>query len=758
MDKRQRYKPQSVVTFYSEEGDLVVRGTNDTNAKEDDAITYIQTTRHLGDDSSTFVIELARTKDWHKAIASNDLVRIDMHRPPEANTTVFIGLVDDVRKTVSLVGENITRTITVSGRGVAKAFIQFDIGMVPEADYVPSSVGWLLAAGVTVSQSPASTVIQGIWDVIASKVINYEFSNGYSLFDLISYNLVDRQNMVLLDDSNVAEWQGSLWGLMKDIAEEPFYELFWEISNGLPVMYMRPTPFNSKEWNALKRQEINDDVVIHDEVGRSDVETYTLYSVGAQTLFSTNDPYKTFGHRPLWYPPYSRKYGIRRLHVETKYMSTADEPEDDLVDRMYSLMEDLFNWNIKNNSFYNGNIIVQGNPKYKIGERLLYTSQEDNSMREYYIQGVTHEFRRFELWTTNLEVIRGCHPNDRFSSPVGQATEYSGLGILEFNPELAKQLMASGGLEDSYVDYVEGGGGGAGGGTPGTQALGVVAGAKAIMNNGINGVKVRYVFGGSSPNTGSLDCSSFTQYVFKKYANMDIGRVTGQQLFKGTASVAKADLIPGDLVFFKNTYNSTHAEGVSHVGIYIGGGQFIHNSSGANGVTVGNLNDSYWKSHWLRGRRMFASSSSGGGSGGTGSPNISGSKVSGLTGGGSGAKPSGSAKTFTATAYGAEKINLGVPDWYKPTYKTATGVTPVGGRTIATDPSVIPMGSKVYIECPSYPAVNGWYLAEDKGGAIKGNRIDIYANDIAHLGYDTMKARADMLKFGKRSINVWVVK
>lgn len=54
---------------------------------------------------------------------------------------------------------------------------------------------------------------------------------------------------------------------------------------------------------------------------------------------------------------------------------------------------------------------------------------------------------------------------------------------------------------------------------------------------------------------------------------------------------------------------------------------------------------------------------------------------------------------------------------------TATGTTPKEGRTIAVDPRVIPLGSTVYIE--GY----GYYIAEDTGGAIKGNRIDIFLMD-----------------------------
>ena len=737
MQDRTRSKPQLTVTFYTETGNLVTRAVTTIEGKMDDAVIYAQTKRNLGEDSPTFVIELARTKEWHKWIASNDLVKIEMHRPPEAKRTVMVGLVDDVRKTVNVEENTPRRTITVTGRGVAKAFIQFDVGMVPEADYVPSMSGWLLAAGVTVSQSEASVVISAIWEKIASKFINYQFSNGYKLFELIRYNLQDRPNMRLLDDSNVAEWQGSLWGLMKDIAEEPFYELFWEISKttNLPELFMRPTPFNSAEWNKLRSHDLTDIDVVLDETGRSDVETYTIYSVGAQTLFSTNDPYKTFGQRPLWYAPFKDKYGIRRLHVETKYMSTAEAPSSSVVDIMASLMEDLYNWNIKNASFYNGNIVTVGNPKYQIGERLRYMSDEDSSLREFYIQGVTQEFRPFERWTTTLEVTRGCHPSDRFTSPVGKATEYSGMGLVEFNPEMAQQVITQGGLNDEYVNFLEGGGSG---GTNNQDALAVVAGAKSILNNGINGVMVRYVFGGNSPAKGSLDCSSFTQYVFKTYGGVGIGRTTSQQRTAGIGEVRKGDLLPGDLVLFKNTYASGYPEGVSHVGIYIGGGDFIHNASGPGKVTVNNLSESYWTKHWLKGRRVFAKSFSDGG-----------------TGGGGGNKPSGTPTEYVATAYGAEWINLGAPPTWKPSYKTASGTTPKEGRTIAADKTIHPLGSKVYIECPSHPSVNGEYIVEDVGGAIKGKRIDIYFDDIAHLGYDTMAARNRMLAFGKRKINVW---
>ena len=74
--------------------------------------------------------------------------------------------------------------------------------------------------------------------------------------------------------------------------------------------------------------------------------------------------------------------------------------------------------------------------------------------------------------------------------------------------------------------------------------------------------------------------------------------------------------------------------------------------------------------------------------------------------------------TVEATAYtGSAEENGGYANM------TSTGVVPREGRTIAVDPRVIPYGTKVYI-----PALGGTYVAEDCGGAIKGNRIDIFMN------------------------------
>lgn len=117
--------------------------------------------------------------------------------------------------------------------------------------------------------------------------------------------------------------------------------------------------------------------------------------------------------------------------------------------------------------------------------------------------------------------------------------------------------------------------------------------------------KCKYIFGANNINTdgsGIADCSSYTQWVFKQNG-INIGRNTESQYSHGT-SVPKNELKPGDLVFFKDTYDSRYKDGVSHVGIYIGNNQFIHNSSGKGEVTISDLNSAYYKSHYLGAKRV----------------------------------------------------------------------------------------------------------------------------------------------------------
>lgn len=108
---------------------------------------------------------------------------------------------------------------------------------------------------------------------------------------------------------------------------------------------------------------------------------------------------------------------------------------------------------------------------------------------------------------------------------------------------------------------------------------------------------VRYQFGAAPGRTDAFDCSSFTQYVYRQHG-IQLPRTTVTQFQKGYA-VDRNSLKKGDLVFFE-----TYKSGVSHVGIYIEDGKFIHASS-TDGVVISNLSERYYESRYLGAKRVI---------------------------------------------------------------------------------------------------------------------------------------------------------
>ena len=124
-----------------------------------------------------------------------------------------------------------------------------------------------------------------------------------------------------------------------------------------------------------------------------------------------------------------------------------------------------------------------------------------------------------------------------------------------------------------------------------TLSSDIIATAKKYMGT-------PYVYGGSSPK--GFDCSGFTSYVYKQFG-INIPRSSSGQATVGTM-VNKSNLQPGDLLIFSNTYKS----GVSHTGLYIGNGMFIHSSTtSSGGVIISELNSNYYTKHFSYGRRVL---------------------------------------------------------------------------------------------------------------------------------------------------------
>lgn len=120
---------------------------------------------------------------------------------------------------------------------------------------------------------------------------------------------------------------------------------------------------------------------------------------------------------------------------------------------------------------------------------------------------------------------------------------------------------------------------------PSSKGSAVVAYAQQFLG-------ASYKYGGTTPS--GFDCSGFTQYVYKNFG-VTLSRTAAGQYGNGTAVT---DLQPGDLLMFGKS-------SINHVGIYIGGNQFIHAANPSKGVRIDSISSSYYKSNYVGARRIF---------------------------------------------------------------------------------------------------------------------------------------------------------
>ena len=160
--------------------------------------------------------------------------------------------------------------------------------------------------------------------------------------------------------------------------------------------------------------------------------------------------------------------------------------------------------------------------------------------------------------------------------------------------------------ENAYTTYSTGS---SNSGNPTTGLLAVVSDSSgdAASSNGTRQQIIdyaatflgcKYVYGGNTPS--GFDCSGYVKYVFKNFG-VELTRTSANQ-YANSVRIKKSELQVGDLVFFSQNAGSSK---VGHVGIYVGGGQFIHAAAPGKGVRYDSLSSDYYTSHYIGSGRVL---------------------------------------------------------------------------------------------------------------------------------------------------------
>lgn len=121
--------------------------------------------------------------------------------------------------------------------------------------------------------------------------------------------------------------------------------------------------------------------------------------------------------------------------------------------------------------------------------------------------------------------------------------------------------------------------------------------ATSLIERALSLLGVTYRRGGSTPQSG-LDCSGLVRLVFHDVSGLELPR-RAEEISRIGLRVSRQDLRPGDLIFF-NTVRRT----ISHVGIYLGDGQFIHAPASGGRVRIESMNMPYWVKRFSVARRV----------------------------------------------------------------------------------------------------------------------------------------------------------
>lgn len=126
--------------------------------------------------------------------------------------------------------------------------------------------------------------------------------------------------------------------------------------------------------------------------------------------------------------------------------------------------------------------------------------------------------------------------------------------------------------------------------------------ADDVLFRAIGLVGTPYVWGGNTPSSG-FDCSGLIGFVYNDVAGIRLPRTTAQMMQMKGQRVPRNQLRSGDIVFFSTAKHGR----VSHAGIYVGNGRFVHAPSSGGTVRLDSVDSKYWSKAYLQAKRVLSS-------------------------------------------------------------------------------------------------------------------------------------------------------
>ena len=134
---------------------------------------------------------------------------------------------------------------------------------------------------------------------------------------------------------------------------------------------------------------------------------------------------------------------------------------------------------------------------------------------------------------------------------------------------------------------------------PARAPEGATGTANDVLFRAIALVGTPYRWGGNTPD-GGFDCSGLVDYIYRQAAGLQLPRTSREMSAMGGHRVGTMrDLVSGDLVFFGG------GGGISHVGVYVGKGRFVHAPNSGGTVRLDSLDGAWWREHFVYGKRVL---------------------------------------------------------------------------------------------------------------------------------------------------------